>query len=86
MQLCSRYNSHEELEVTSTKMLLEDQHNSQTYNLVEKKTTQKELPEFINFSFRQNLSYKPHLSFLETPKIEAILASAFPNNTPLLKS
>jgi len=51
------YTSREELGFAYTKMLIEDKHNSQTYNLVGDAITQSELTDYINKEFDTNLIY-----------------------------
>ncbi|WP_158851031.1 SDR family oxidoreductase [Algibacter sp. L1A34] len=51
------YTSREELGLAYTKMLLNDTHNGQTYNLVGAPITQTELTEFINQVFNTKLTY-----------------------------
>ncbi|WP_339840892.1 SDR family oxidoreductase [uncultured Maribacter sp.] len=53
------YTSREELGFAYAKMLLNDIHNGQTYNLVGTPITQTELTEFINQVFNTNLTYNP---------------------------
>lgn len=51
------YTSRDELGLAYTKMLLNDTHNGQTYNLVGAPITQTELTEFINQVFNTKLTY-----------------------------
>ena len=52
------YISRKELASAYTKMLLEDKHNGQTYNLVGEPITQTELANHINKVFGTNLKYQ----------------------------
>ena len=51
------YTSRKELGFAYAKMLLNEKHNGQTYNLVGPSITQSELTEFINQVFNTNLIY-----------------------------
>ncbi|WP_299100416.1 SDR family oxidoreductase [uncultured Winogradskyella sp.] len=51
------YTSREELGYAYAKMLTEDKHNQQTYNLVDNGITQTELADNINQVFNTNLSF-----------------------------
>jgi NAD(P)H dehydrogenase (quinone) len=51
------YTTREELGLAYAKMLIEGQHNSQTYNLVGEPTTQNQLAEAINQVYRTNLVF-----------------------------
>lgn len=52
------YTSREELGYAYAKMLIEDKHNSQTYNLVGHAITQSELADSINEVFKTNLVFQ----------------------------
>lgn len=52
------YTSRKELAYAYTRMLLEDMHNGQTYNLVGNPINQSQLTEYINQSYGTNLIYK----------------------------
>lgn len=54
---CS-YTTRDELAYAYSKMLLEDKHNSQTYNLSGEAITQKELAELMNMAFGTSLIYE----------------------------
>lgn len=51
------YTSREELGFAYAKMLLEDKHNGETYNLVGEGITQQQLADDINRVFKTNLTY-----------------------------
>lgn len=51
------YTSRDELGFAYTQMLLRDNHNGQTYNLVGEAITQAQLAELINQEFNTNLKY-----------------------------
>ena len=51
------YTSRPELAYAYTKMLLEEKHNGQTYNLVGEPITQAELADLINQTYQTNLKY-----------------------------
>jgi len=51
------YTSREELGFAYTQMLLNDQHNSRTYNLLGEPITQAKLAELINQVFNTNLTF-----------------------------
>ncbi|WP_339750525.1 SDR family oxidoreductase [Algoriphagus aquimarinus] len=53
---CS-YTSREELSFAYAQMLLDDTHNGNTYNLVGKAITQKELAAYINRVYKTDLKY-----------------------------
>ena len=53
---CS-YTSRDELGFAYSQMLLHDQHNGQTYNLVGESITQTQLAELINQEFNTNLKF-----------------------------
>jgi len=55
--LCT-YTSRQELGHAYTKMLLEDKHNGNTYNLVGTGITQTQLAEYINQAYHTHLVYK----------------------------
>lgn len=52
------YTNREELAVAYSKMLLEDKHNGQTYNLAGAPVSQKQLVEHINEVYNTNLVYR----------------------------
>jgi len=52
------YTSRDELGFAYTQMMLHDEHNGQTYNLVGEPITQTELAELINQVFSTNLKFK----------------------------
>ncbi len=53
------YTSRKELAYAYSKMLLEDKHNGQTYNLAGEPISQKQLTEYINEVYNTKLVYKP---------------------------
>lgn len=53
------YTSRKELAYAYWKMLLEDKHNGQTYNLAGEPTSQTQLAEYINQAYNTNLTYSP---------------------------
>ena len=53
------YTSREELGSAYAKMLIEEKHNAQVYNLVGEPITQEELADKINQVYNTNLKYKP---------------------------
>ena len=53
------YTSRGELGVAYARMLLEEKHNHQIYNLVGEPITQSELADYINKIYGTNLSYTP---------------------------
>ncbi|TXF89811.1 SDR family oxidoreductase [Neolewinella aurantiaca] len=53
------YTSRPELGHAYTKMLLEEKHNGQIYNLAGKSITQAELAELLNAAYGSDLSYHP---------------------------
>lgn len=54
---CS-YTTRDELAFAYSKMLLEDKHNGNTYNLVGQAVTQPQLAEYLNFAFGIDLVYE----------------------------
>lgn len=56
--LCG-YTSRPELGYAYAKMLTEDKHNGQIYNLHGTAITQYQLADYINFTFGTNLTYQP---------------------------
>ena len=55
--LCT-YTSRGELGFAYAKMLIEDKHNGETYNLVGQGITQQELADYMNQVFNTNLNYQ----------------------------
>ena len=53
------YTSRAELGVAYAKMLLEEKHNGQIYNLVGEPITQAQLADYINQVYNTNLVYNP---------------------------
>jgi NAD(P)H dehydrogenase (quinone) len=53
------YTTREELAYAYTRMLVEDKHNNQTYNLHGEALTQTQLSEYINMAFGTRLKYVP---------------------------
>jgi len=64
------YTSREELGYAYAKMLLEDKHNGNTYNLVGEAISQKQLADFINQVYNTNLIY--HAVSVEAYKTDRI--------------
>ncbi len=53
------YTTRPELAIAYAKMLTEDKHNGQTYNLHGEAITQNQLTEYLNEAFGTNLRYQP---------------------------
>lgn len=54
---CS-YTTRDELAFAYSKMLMEDEHNGNTYNLVGKAITQRQLTDYLNYAFGTDLFFE----------------------------